>query len=118
MDKNTIPGLILIFAIFIGFSIYNNSQRNKVFKKALSEAELCYAKGELETARTEYINALNFEPNQPEVIEKLNELNIKLGIVSGTKPSDSLKTKVSSLHTVAEDTDDTINSGVFSMASK
>jgi YidC/Oxa1 family membrane protein insertase len=119
MDKNTISGIILIFAIFIGFSIYNNSQRNKAFEKALSEAELSYAKGELETARTEYINALNFEPNQPEVIEKLNELNIKLGIVSDTQPSDSLKIKVSNQHyTVAENIDDMINSGVFSKTSK
>ena len=74
MDKNTISGIILIFAIFIGFGIYNNGQQNKAFKKALSEAELSYAKGELETARTEYINALNFKPNQPELIEKINEL--------------------------------------------
>ena len=124
MDKNTISGIILIFAIFIGFSIYNNSQRNKAFKKALSEAELRYAKGELETARTEYLNALNFEPNQTEVIEKLNELNIKLGIGSDKQmvegePSDSLKIKVSNQHyTVAENIDDTINSGVFSKASK
>jgi YidC/Oxa1 family membrane protein insertase len=120
MDKNTISGIILIFAIFIGFSIYNNSQRNKAFIKTLSEAELSYAKGEFETARTEYINALNFEPNQPEVIEKLNELNIKLGIVSDTKkaernPSDSLKTKVpDQRYTATEDSNDMVNSGVFS----
>jgi YidC/Oxa1 family membrane protein insertase len=124
MDKNTISGLILIFAIFIGFSIYNNSQRNKAFKKALTEAELSYAKGELETAREEYINALRFSPNQTEVIEKLNELNIKLGIVSDPqmaegKPSDSLKTKVSNhSDTTVEDSDNTVNSGVLSNAAK
>lgn len=119
MDKNTVSGIILIFAIFIGFSIYNNSQRNKAFKKALSEAELNYAKGELETARTEYINALNFEPNRPDIIEKLSELNLKLGIVSGTQFSDNLKTKVSNQpYTVAENIDDTINSGVFTKTSK
>jgi YidC/Oxa1 family membrane protein insertase len=122
MDKNTISGIILIFAIFIGFSIYNNNQRNKAFRKALSEAELSYAKGELETARTEYINALRFSPNQIEVIEKLNELNIKLGIASNNQigegnPSDSLKTKVpNQIYTSAEDFDDMVNSGVFSKA--
>jgi YidC/Oxa1 family membrane protein insertase len=124
MDKNTIVGIILIFAIFISFSIYNNSQRNNAFKKALSMAELSYAKGELETARTEYIKALNFRPNQTEVIGKLNELNIKLGIVSDTPKVenivlDSSKTKISNQsHTVTENSDDTVNSGVFSKAAK
>ena len=124
MDKNTISGLILIFAIFIGFSIYNNGQRNKSFKKALAEAELSYAKGEFETARTEYINALRFNPNQTEVIDKLNELNAKLGIVSDPQMiegnlSDSLKTKVSNQSNhVTEGSNNSDNSGVFSKASK
>jgi YidC/Oxa1 family membrane protein insertase len=124
MDKNTIVGIILIFAIFISFSIYNNIQRNNAFKKALSMAELSYAKGELETARTEYIKAQNFRPNQTEVIEKLNELNIKLGIVLNTqkvenKVLDSSKTKISNQsHTVTDNSDDTVYSGVFSKAAK
>ena len=46
MDKNTITGIILIFAIFIGFSIYNNSKLNKAYEKAVSSAESYYAKGE------------------------------------------------------------------------
>jgi hypothetical protein len=37
--------------------------------------------GNLERARTEYVNALRFKPNNPEALSKLNELNIKLGIV-------------------------------------
>jgi YidC/Oxa1 family membrane protein insertase len=124
MDKNTISGLILIFAIFIGFSIYNNGQRNKGFKKALAEAELSYAKGEFETARTEYINALRFSPNQTKVIDKLNELNVKLGIVTDPQIiegnlSDSLKTKVSNQSNhVTEGSNNSDNSGVFSKASK
>ena len=63
MDKNTIVGLILICVIFIGFSIFNNTQKNNAFKKTLSEREASYSKGELETARTEHINALNIKPN-------------------------------------------------------
>ena len=120
MDKNTIVGLILIFVIFIGFSIFNKSQRNNAFIKTLAEAEASYAKGELETARTEYIYALRFSPNQTEVIQRLNEINIKLGIVSDTqmvegKPSDSLKTNFSNQsYTAAEDSDETDNYGVFS----
>ena len=78
----------------------------------------------METARTEYINALRFSPNQTEVIEKLNELNIKLGIVSKNQigkgnPSDSLKRKVSNQsYPAVEDSNDLVVSGVFSKAVK
>jgi YidC/Oxa1 family membrane protein insertase len=124
MDKNTISGIVLIFAIFIGFGIYNSSQQNKAFRKALSKAELSYAKGELEVARTEYTNALQFSPNQTEVIEKLNELNLKLGEASNKQlatfnPSDCVKTKVSNqIGITAVDLEDSINYGIFSKATK
>ena len=75
MDRNTITGLILIFLIFIGFSIYNSNKINKAYEKAVVVAESDYAKGDLETARTEYIDALRFKPNQPDVLAKINEIN-------------------------------------------
>jgi YidC/Oxa1 family membrane protein insertase len=90
MDRNTITGIILIFAIFVGFSVYNNSRMNKSYEKAREAAELSYAKGDLTTARTEYINALRFKPNQPDVIEKISELNVKLGIGTETQKTDSV----------------------------
>jgi YidC/Oxa1 family membrane protein insertase len=90
MDKNTITGLILIFVIFIGFSIYNSSRVNKAFDKAVAVAEADYAKGDLVTARTEYIDALRFKPNQPDVLAKLSEINLKLGNLPGKEKSDSL----------------------------
>lgn len=122
MDKNTIVGLILIFVIFIGFSIFNNSQRNNTFKKTITEAEASYAKGELETARTGYINALRLSPNKTEVIQKLNEINIKLRIVSDQivegKSSDSIIPKVSNQSfKSAEDSDNPDNYGLFSKSS-
>ena len=83
MDKNTITGLILIFLIFIGFSIFNNSRLNKEFEKAVTTAETEYNKGNFERARTEYVNALRFKPNKPEILEKINELNLKLGTIPG-----------------------------------
>jgi YidC/Oxa1 family membrane protein insertase len=89
MDKNTITGIILIFAIFIGFSLYNNNRLNKAFEKAVAVAESHYAKGNLEEARTEYVNALRFKPNQPEAIARINEINLKLGIVPEKKVADS-----------------------------
>jgi YidC/Oxa1 family membrane protein insertase len=90
MDRNTITGLILIFVIFIGFSIYNNNRLNKSYEKAVAVAEADYAKGDFENARAEYINALRFKPNQPDVITKLNELNTKLGIVPEQAITDTL----------------------------
>lgn len=89
MDRNTITGLILIFVIFIGFSLFNNSRLNKAYEKAVTVAEASYNRGEFEAARSEYVNALRLKPNKPEVIAKLNELNQKLGVVSGTQKADS-----------------------------
>jgi len=79
MDRNTITGLILIFVIFIGFSVYNSSRMNRAYEKAVVVAESDYAKGDVESARAEYINALRFKPNQPEAIARINEINLKLG---------------------------------------
>ena len=89
MDRNTITGIILIFVIFVGFSIYNNNKLNKGYEKAITEAESYYAKGDLENARAEYVNALKLKPNQPEVITKLNEINFKLGLLPETAKTDS-----------------------------
>jgi YidC/Oxa1 family membrane protein insertase len=90
MDRNTITGIILIIAIFIGAGIYNNSRVNKGFEKAITAAEQSYVKGDLLSARAEYINALSFKANQPDAVLKLNEINFKLGLVSGTQKSDTL----------------------------
>ncbi|HEX7493697.1 MAG TPA: membrane protein insertase YidC, partial [Bacteroidales bacterium] len=92
MDRNTITGLILIFVIFIGFSIYNSGRANKEFDKTLAAAEADYAKGDLEAARAEYISALRFnKANQAVAInKKINDINLKLGITPEKQKSDSL----------------------------
>ncbi len=90
MDKNTITGLILIFAIFIGFSIYNNSRLSKSYDKIIAVADSLYEKGDLENARGEYINALRFKPNKPEIVAKVNELNRMLGLVPDLQETDSV----------------------------
>ncbi|MCX6255659.1 MAG: membrane protein insertase YidC [Bacteroidia bacterium] len=95
MDRNTITGIILIFVIFIGFSIYNNSRSNKSYEKAVIVAESHYNKGELEAARSEYINALRYKPNQPDAIAKINEINLKLGIVPETQKVDTIASQKS-----------------------
>ena len=93
MDKNTVTGIILILAIFIGFSVYNNSRLNKSFEKAVKAAETEMAEGNFERARTEYVNALRYKPNQPDVLSKLNELNKKLGITPEEPAVDTVNTK-------------------------
>jgi len=89
MDKNTITGIILILLIFIGFSIYNGNRLNKSYDKIVQKADSLYAKGDLENARAEYINALRFKPNQPEALAKINELNNELGFDVTPEPADS-----------------------------
>jgi YidC/Oxa1 family membrane protein insertase len=91
MDRNTITGIILIFAIFIGFSVYNNSRSNKQYEKTVQVAEYYYARGEFENARAEYINALRFKPNQPDALAKINELNLKLGISTEAVKIDTMR---------------------------
>ena len=93
MDKNTITGIVLIFVIFIGFSIYNNGRLKKSYKNAKEVADSLYKKGDLENARAEYINALRFKPNEPEALEKVNELNVRLGFSGAPQPVDSVQHK-------------------------
>jgi len=90
MDRNTITGLILIFLIFIGFSVYNSSRTNKEIEKALAAAEIDYARGDLETARTEYVNILRIKATDPVALARINEINLKLGSVTENQKKDSL----------------------------
>jgi YidC/Oxa1 family membrane protein insertase len=123
MDKNTITGIILIFAIFVGFSIYNSSRLNKKFEIAVKAAETEIANGNLERARTEYVNALRFKPNQPEVLAKLNDLNIKLGISTEAPIQDTTKAQpavkeVAPSVTPARMTGDDSQYGIFASSAK
>ncbi|HAX94511.1 MAG TPA: membrane protein insertase YidC [Bacteroidales bacterium] len=90
MDRNTITGLILIFAIFIGFSIYNGSRMNKAYESVVEVADSLYAAGDLENARAEYINALRFKPNQADAVAKVNEINRQLGFAPAAQTADTM----------------------------
>lgn len=96
MDRNTITGLILIFAIFIGFSLYNNNRLNKAFDKVVTEAEESYSRGDLESARTAYYEALRLKPNSPDVISKLNDLNTEMGIEDDTVRTEAADSQIAS----------------------
>jgi YidC/Oxa1 family membrane protein insertase len=122
MDKNTITGIILIFAIFIGFSIYNGSRLNKGFENAVKIAESEVAAGNLERARTEYVNALRFKANNPEVLAKIEELNVKLGISTEGQVADTAKTenisRTDSLSVQHTEKEDANQYGAFAIAAK
>jgi YidC/Oxa1 family membrane protein insertase len=99
MDKNTIIGIILIFVIFIGFSIFNSSRLNKDFEKSVVIADSLYKNGDLEKARIEYLNAMRFKPNQPDVLSKLNDINQRIGTLTSKQRADTMISK-----TVIKDT--------------
>jgi len=90
MDRNTITGIILIFAIFIGFSIINNSRHTKSYDQIIKVADSLYARGEMENARAEYINALRFKPNAPDAIARVNEINQVLGFAQPAQKTDTV----------------------------
>jgi YidC/Oxa1 family membrane protein insertase len=102
MDRNTITGIVLIFLIFIGFSIYNTSRSNKTFQKTIAVADSLYKNGDFGKARAEYMNALRFKPNQADVILKLNEINQKLGIIGTESKTDSVAAKPVAPETLPE----------------
>lgn len=76
MDRNTITGLILIFAIFVGFSLYNNHKRDKSFDSIVAVADSLYDAGDLGEARSEYLKALQYKPGEAVVVEKVNAINL------------------------------------------
>ena len=84
MDKNTIIGIVLIFLIFFGFSIYNNKKTEKIFNKEIAVADSLYTAGNYPDARDSYIIALGYRPKDQKAIARLTELNGKLGLTPGT----------------------------------
>jgi len=96
MDKNTITGIVLIFLIFLGFSFYNNQRTAKVFEAETEYADSLYAAGNYDDAREAYIRALGYKPKDQPTIDRVVELNNRLGLVqpaqenkAAATPSDS-----------------------------
>jgi YidC/Oxa1 family membrane protein insertase len=100
MDRNTVIGVILIFLMFIGYSVYNTSRSNKAFAKTKVVADSLYQKGDFEKAREQYMNAMRFKPNQADVILKLNEIERKLGVSAAGSKTDSVAEKALSVDPV------------------
>lgn len=80
MDRNTIIGILLIGAIFIGFSYYNNTRKNKSFAHEIEMADSLFEAEDYDAAKASYIKALTIQPNQPYPESRVDEINRILGI--------------------------------------
>jgi YidC/Oxa1 family membrane protein insertase len=89
MDKNTITGIVLIFAIFLGFSMYNSNKLKKSYESTVAVADSLYNAGNLETARAEYTKALALKPADAQVLIKVSEIDKLLAVTTTTVKIDS-----------------------------
>jgi len=80
MDKNTIIGILLIGAIFIGFSYFNNTRLNKAFQKEIETADSLYNAEDYRNAKGSYMKALQIRPKQPYPALKISEIDSLLAI--------------------------------------
>jgi YidC/Oxa1 family membrane protein insertase len=94
MDKNSIIGIVLIFLVFFGFSVYNNKRNDKFFKAEVAYADSLYSAGSFTESRTAYITALGYKPKDQHAIDRVSELNGKINGVAkeSTSPSDTTAT--------------------------
>lgn len=103
MDKNTITGLVLIFVIFLGFSLYNNKKITKAVEISIERADSLYDAGNLEEARVEYMKALKYKPNTETARQKVDEINRILSPATAAAQEDALqKDAVSASQKVTE----------------
>jgi YidC/Oxa1 family membrane protein insertase len=118
MDKNTITGIALIFLIFLGFSLYNSQKTKKLFEAETEYADSLYSAGSYDQARESYIRALNLRPKDQTTVNRVIELNNKLG--QSTQPRQSEITQTAGDTTLARvqvqatATTDSTALGVFS----
>ena len=75
MDKNTITGIVLIFVIFLGFSLYNNNKITKAVDTSIERADSLYDAGNLVEARVEYMKALKYKPQTEIALLRVDEIN-------------------------------------------
>lgn len=111
MDRNTITGIVLIFVIFLGFSLYNNHRTGKLFKAETEYADSLYTTGNYDEAREAYIKALGYRPKDQATIDRVSELNNKLGLneqqqeqgnETALPATDSIASEVPSRTTIAD----------------
>ena len=118
MDKNTITGIALIFLIFLGFSLYNSQRTKKAFEAETEYADSLYSAGSYDQARESYIRALNLRPKDQTTVNRVIELNNKLGLGTQTSQPELTQTAGDTTAAVAQvkatATADSTALGVFS----
>ncbi len=62
MDRNTIIGLLLIGLLFVGFSYYNNHQKDKAYQYEVGMADSLFRAKKYAAARENYLKALSYKP--------------------------------------------------------
>jgi YidC/Oxa1 family membrane protein insertase len=119
MDKNTITGIVLIFLIFIGFSVYNNHRTGKFFKAETEYADSLYRAGNYEEARSAYIRALGYRPKDEVTKNRVIELNQKVGLENQERQADTTSTvsDTSRVRTVSAPAAKTADSTLYSIFS-
>ncbi len=122
MDKNTITGIALIFLIFLGFSLYNSQKNKKVFEAETEYADSLYSAGSYDQARESYIRALSLRPKDQNTVNRVIELNNKLGLNTQAQQPEITQTTADTTagraQVQATATHDSTAFGVFSSSAK
>lgn len=113
MDKNTITGIVLIFVIFLGFSLYNNHRTGKLFKAETEYADSLYTAGDYDEARDAYIRALGYRPKDQETINRVSELNNRLGLKEQEQKADTVLMTSDSIPSAIPSRPTTVDSASF-----
>ncbi len=75
MDKNTIIGLLLIGLLFVGFSYYNNHQKDKAYQYEVGVADSLYNIQEYAAARERYLKAARIKPPDDHLVRRVSTLD-------------------------------------------
>ncbi len=75
MDRNTIVGLLLIGLLFVIFSYYNSSKRNKAYQQELHTADSLYQVQKYQQARETYLKAINIKPSELYPRKKVTQID-------------------------------------------
>jgi YidC/Oxa1 family membrane protein insertase len=118
MDKNSIIGIVLIFLIFFGFSVYNNKRNDKYFKAEVEYADSLYNAGNLTESRSAYITALGYKPKDQHAINRVTELNGKIGGAEKSPEKGTDTTAVVTEKNIPVAVTDSLAYGAFSNAFK
>lgn len=117
MDRNTIIGLVLIFALIFGYNIFNTTRLTKSHDKAVHIGDSLNNAGNTELAVIEYRKALKYKPNQPETVEKLRLATAKLEPVRPVNVADTTVSQGAISSPVTQSADP-LSYGAFSLSAE